>query len=71
MTRDELLELLLVERFGPTPPRPTRTRRPSRPVLVPLDSEGAIEARRGVLERIPISGPAAVDDDTGPVEDTA
>ncbi len=24
MTRDELLELLLVERFGPTPPRKAR-----------------------------------------------
>ncbi len=80
MTRDELLELLTVERYGPTPARPRGTR-PRRPVLVPIDSEGAIEARRGVLARIPITrhdcGQPVDDDadsvieDLAPVEDTA
>lgn len=54
MTRDELVELLTVERFAPwrpPAPEPARRRRRARVVaVVGLDDPGVIEARRRAVD---------------------
>jgi hypothetical protein len=55
VTRDELLEQLLLERFGARPPSvraAPATQRPRPPVLVVLDDADDIAERRRVLEQL-------------------